>query len=129
MKSSKFTKKTRAWYWTLWTIDLLMLISPILVYIIYAYANGQALSHQKIALTGCISIALILTLFNILTKRHLRSPLWILLIGIYCIIDNILPLVITLAVTTVADEFILSPAIEHFKTKLVADKAIDRRGL
>lgn len=129
MKASKYTKHTRARLWTYRILDLLILLLPIMVYIGFAYADGAALVHEKVALTGCISIALILTLFNILTKRHLRSPIWILLIGLYCIVDNLLPLVITLACATVADEFILTPLISHFKTKLIADKAIDRRGL
>ena len=129
MKASSFTKRTRAWLWTYRILDLLILLLPIMVYICFAYADGAALVHEKVALTGCISIALILTLFNILTKRHLRSPIWILLIGLYCIVDNLLPLVITLACATVADEFILTPLISHYRTKLVADKAIDRRGL
>ena len=129
MKASKYTKHTRAWLWTYRILDLLILLLPIVIYIGFAYADGTALTHEKVALTGCISIALILTLFNILTKRHLRSPIWILLIGLYCIVDNLLPLVITLASATVADEFILTPLISHYRTKLVADKAIDRRGL
>ena len=127
--ASKYTKHTRARLWTYRILDLLILLLPIIVYIGFAYADGTALTHEKVALTGCISIALILTLFNILTKRHLRSPIWILLIGLYCIVDNLLPLVITLASATVADEFILTPLISHYRTKLVADKAIDRRGL
>ena len=129
MKASSFTKRTRVRLWTYKILDLLILLLPIAVYIGFAYADGTALTHEKVALTGCISIALILTLFNILTKRHLRSPIWILLIGLYCIVDNLLPLVITLASATVADEFILTPLISHYRTKLVADKAIDRRGL
>ena len=126
--ASKYTKHTRARLWTYRILDLLILLLPMMVYIGFAYADGAALIHEKVALTGCISIALILTLFNILTKRHLRSPIWILLIGLYCIVDNLLPLVITLASATVADEFILTPLISHYRTKLVADKAIDRRG-
>lgn len=129
MKASSFTNRTRARLWTYRILDLLILLLPIMIYIGFAYADGAALTHEKVALTGCISIALILTLFNILTKRHLRSPIWILLIGLYCIVDNLLPLVITLASATVADEFILTPLISHYRTKLVADKAIDRRGL
>ena len=126
--TSKYTKHTRARLWTYRILDLLILLLPMMVYIGFAYADGTALTHEKVALTGCISIALILTIFNILTKRHLRSPIWILLIGLYCIVDNLLPLVITLASATVADEFILTPLISHYRTKLVADKAIDRRG-
>lgn len=129
MSASSFTKKTRASLWICRIIDILILLLPIAISIGFAYTNDTSLVYEKVALTGCISIALILTLFNILTKRHLRSPIRIILIGLYCILDNLLPLVITLACSTVTDEFILTPLISHFKTKLIADKAIDRRGL
>lgn len=129
MAMSKYTKRTKAWLWTFRILDALILILPLAITIGFAYANNVAPTHQKVALTGCIAIAVILTIFNIITKRHLRSPIWILVIGLYCIVNNLLPLIITLACATVVDEFILSPLITHFKTKLIADKAIDRRGL
>lgn len=129
MATSKYTKRTKAWLWLFRILDVLILLLPLAVAIGFAYANNIAPTHQKVALTGCIAIAIILTVFNIITKRHLRSPIWIVLIGLYCITQDILPLIITLACATVVDEFILSPLITHFKTKLIADKAIDRRGL
>lgn len=127
--TSKYTKATKARLWVYRILDILILICPLAITIGFAYANGQAPTHQKVALTGCIAIALILTIFNILTKRHLRSPIWIIVIGLYCAMENILPLIIVLACSTVVDEFILTPLITHYKTKLVADKAMDRRGL
>ena len=127
--TSKYTKETRAWLWTYRIIDILILICPLLITIGFAYANQAAPTHEKVALTGCISIALVLTIFNIITKKHLRSPLWIIVIGLYVIVDNLLPLIIILAIATVVDEFILTPLINHYKTKLIADKAMDERGL
>lgn len=49
------------------------------------------------------------------------------MIGLYVAVDNIIPLLIMLAVTTIIDEFILTPLARHYKAKYTINKEIDNR--
>lgn len=125
-KQSKTTKKTRSILWILRSIDLAILVLPLLVYVIIALIGGGAVK-EKVAVVGTVLIALILVAFNIITKKHLRSPLWIVIIGLYIAVNNLLPLIGMIAVSTIIDEFALSPLIEKYKVRLESHKAIDQR--
>lgn len=125
-KQSKTTKKTRSILWILRSIDLAILVLPLLVYVIIALIGGGAVK-EKVAVVGTVLIALILVAFNIITKKHLRSPLWIVILGLYVAINNLLPLIGMIAVSTIIDEFALSPLIEKYKVRLESHKAIDQR--
>ena len=82
----------------------------------------------RVAVVGSVCIALILSLFNIIAQKRLRCPIWIILIGLYVAIKEILlPLIIILAFVTVIDDLILTPLITYYRTKLISNKAIDER--
>lgn len=125
-KQSKTTKKTRSILWILRSIDIAILVLPLLVYVIIALIGGGAVK-EKVAVVGTVLVALILVAFNIITKKHLRSPLWIVILGLYVAINNLLPLIGMIAVSTIIDEFALSPLIEKYKVRLESHKAIDQR--
>ena len=62
-------------------------------------------------------------------RSHCRScPVWILLIGLYVAIkEYLLPLVIILAVTSVLDDLVFSPLINHYSVRAKSSKLIDDR--
>lgn len=122
---SNLTKQLRAKYWIIKTIDLILLFAPIIIYFFIAMADNGVTTMQKAGLVGSVVVAIILTLFNILTRHHLRSPLWIVLLGLYVAIDYLLPLIIIIAVVTVLDEFVLQPYLKKCTIKLEASKVYD----
>lgn len=128
MKNSEYTSKQVSKLWILRTIEFILLVCPLLVYVFIAFFNEKALVIEKVTLAGTVSIAGILTILNALFKKHLRSPIWIIVIGLYVALQNIMPLIIILAVSTVVDEFFIAPAIEKQKVKVITNKEIDRRG-
>lgn len=125
MKSQR-TKDLSTRLFFLRLIDVVLLVTPVLVYFFKAlFADG--LAYQKVALMGMLVIALVLTGVNILFKFHLKSPIWVILIGIYIALKNILPLIVLLAVSICLDELVFVPFIKKTKTQLVANKEIDLR--
>lgn len=126
---SSYTKKAVAKLWALRILNLALLITPLIVYICIALGTEGVLASQKVSLIGTVTIALILVTFNIITKKALRSPIWIILIGLYFVLKEVLlPLIVLLAVATILDEFLFTPWIDKVKMEVVSNKTIDKRG-
>lgn len=107
------------------TLSIVLTIFPIFVYVILAFAKGQV--QQKMTLGITVTISLLLVAINMVFKYHLRSTLWILTLGIYFCIDNIMPLLLMVAIGTIVDEFILTPLHKSYKSKANINKEIDKR--
>ena len=101
-------------------------VLPVIIYTIKGFMDGSI--GEKVSLGICVMLALIFMLINVMFKYHIRSTLWVLLIGIYVCIDNIIPLLIIMATTTIIDEFVLVPLINKYKNKYIINKEIDLRG-
>ena len=119
------TKKFKFRYHFFHFLSLMCSIAPLLIYGIIGFSNGSA--GEKFSLGISIIIALILVLINIILKLSLRSTIWILVLGIYICLDNILPLLLIIAITTIIDEFIFTPLYKSFKNKFIINREIDRR--
>ena len=128
MASSKFTKKSRALLWTWRLIDWLCLFAPLIVYLIIGLVNDNVTTGGKVTLVAMLFIALILTVINVVAQKHLRCPIWVLLIGIYVAMEKyLMPLVIILAITSILDDLVFTPIIHYYYTQTVASKTIDKR--
>lgn len=101
-------------------------VLPVIIYVIKGFMDGSI--GEKVSLGICVILALMFMLINVMFKYHIRSTLWVLLIGIYVCIDNIIPLLIIMAATTIIDEFVLVPLINKYKNKYIINKEIDLRG-
>ena len=119
------TKKYKTNYILCKTLSILMTLIPLVIYTIKGFCEGTP--GSKVTLGVCFTTALILTIINVVFKYHMRSTIWILIIGLYVAVDNIIPLLIILAITTILDEFILTPLSRHYKTKYTINKEIDKR--
>ena len=107
-------------------LSFTLTVLPVIIYTIMGFMDGTI--GEKVSLGICVILALIFVLINIMFKYHIRSTLWLLLIGIYVCIDNIIPLLIIMAATTIIDEFVLVPLINKYKNKYIINKEIDLRG-
>ena len=88
---SQRTKKFKILYITFSIISFLLTLGPVSFYIVKGYIDAD-LTKEKVALTGIILCAIILTAVNVLIKHHIRSTIWLLMLGIYYCVDNIMPL-------------------------------------
>lgn len=122
---SDITKKyTRLWK-LFFALSLIVTVLPVIVYVIVGFVDGEI--HQKITLGITLVVAILLTIVNIIFKFHIRSILWILVLGIYYCLQNIMPLLLIVAIGTILDEFILTPLYKKFKQKATINKEIDKR--
>ena len=128
MASSIHTKECRFKLWFYRILDWICLFMPLIVYIGIALASNQAIVAQKVAVVSTTMVALILSVFNVISQKKLRCPIWIILIGLFVAVrDYLMPLIIILAVTSVLDDLVFSPIISYYRTKLIANKAMDER--
>lgn len=125
MAASDITKHYRTAYWVTRILSICLTVVPMLVFCIMGFAQGE--TKEKLALGCTITVAVILCVLNVLMKYSIRSTVWILMIGIYLCLENIMPMILTVAVCTIIDEFVVSPLCKSYKTKLTINKEMDKR--
>lgn len=106
-------------------LSILVILAPLFYYTAEAFIMGKVV--EKVALGGLATFSLVLVIFNVLLKFNLHSPLWIMLLGIYLVLNSILPLIIFIAVGTILDEFVLSPLAKKYRNLYVINHEIDKR--
>lgn len=121
------TKKYKTTYWLLFVISLVLNFMPLFIYIVKGYASIEVAESKKVVLTSTILISAMLCVYNVLAKKHLRSVIWILLIGVYYAIQKIEALLIIMAVCTILDEFIVEPLCKKYKFKWKTNEELDSR--
>ena len=122
---SDVTKGYKTKYKSLSLLSFILTIGPLIAFTILAFINGEV--HEKLVLSYTVVIALILLIVNVVMKYHIRSTLWILVLGIYTCLDNIMPLLLTVAIATILDEFILHPLAKKYKNLFTINNEIDKR--
>ena len=128
MAASAFTKSCRKKLWFFRILDWVCLSLPLIIYLIIALENDGIKVSQKVAVVGTLIVAIILTILNVIGQKRLRCPIWIILIGLFVAIrDQLLPLVIILAIVSVLDDLVFTPIISYYHTKTIASKTIDQR--
>ena len=106
-------------------LSILVLLAPLTYYLVEAFIAGVVI--EKLALGGLATMAIILTLFNTIMKANLRSPVWLILLGIFFVLENILPLIIFIAAGTILDEFLLTPLARRYRNLYTINNEIDKR--
>lgn len=117
------TKNLRAGKILLQAISIALCYVPLLVAIVtgFTYNDGAG----KVTMSICCVFALLLTVINVISKYSVRSTMWIILIGIYTVLDDVMPYLIAIAICTVVDEFLISPIYRSVKNRYTINKEID----
>lgn len=98
---------------------------PITIWLGIAMAKSTEVTKQALGLT--IVVSGLFFLANLILKYHIRSTVWILLIGIYIALKDITTLLIIIAVCTILDEFLVTPLYKHYRDRYKINKEIDKR--
>ena len=122
---SEITKKYKDKAIAYGILSAVIVILPLMYYTIKAFITGEP--RQKLSLGISITCAGILMIINLAAKLHLRSILWILVLGINACLSNIQTLLIVMAVTTIIDELVLEPASKYYHSRYKINKEIDQR--
>lgn len=124
---SKRTKKNQVGYYITSALSILLWLAPIAIYLFTAIMTSTFV-YQKVALSMSILCVIIMTIVALTNKIALRSRFWVLLIGLYACLQNIMTPIIVFAVCQVIDELIVDPLKHRFKEKYHINKEIDLRG-
>lgn len=122
-KQTKHYKKLRNFFWFL---SFLATVLPLLIYIIIGFKNGSV--RQVYTLGVCLTTCIIFTAINLIFKHHIKCTIYILLIGLYVSVGNLVPLFITMGICTALEEFIFTPIYKSCGNKYTINKEIDKRG-
>lgn len=122
---SKESKRAKRRAWIMWSLSFAVTVVPVIVYVFIGFFEGSV--GQKFTLGITITVALILVMVNIIFKFHLRSALWVLVLGIYFCLKDILPLLLIIAIGTVLDEFIFTPQYRKYRSRYTTNREIDKR--
>lgn len=120
-----YTKKCRLLTALFWSLGFGVSVLPFLVYAVIGFVDAG--TADKMVLTLGAVVAAVIGLTNFFFKKHLRSPLWILLLVLYIVLDEITPLLICAAVGCVLDELLFTPLCAHFRSKTLINSEIDKR--
>ena len=120
------TKKLKRKYIIATILSFLLNVCPLLVFTIIAFISGTAIVH-KVTLSMTLLIVFIFTAITFFNKTVFRSKLWILLIGLWLCLDNILTPLIVFAACQVIDELIVTPTKNYYKNRYRINKEMDTR--
>ena len=123
--TSTWTQKYKFRARIFWLLSFIATICPMLIFLVRAFIVGEA--HQKLVLGILCIAAIILTVVNVLLKMNIRSTIWLLLLGIYMVIEYIMPLLLCVAIGTIIDEFVFTPLYKKYKRQYQTHKEIDKR--
>lgn len=106
-------------------ISLLLCYAPLLVALITGFSFSEN-ERGKVTLSICCVVALLLTLINIISKYSVRSTMWVLLLGAYAVLEDVMPYLIAIAICTIIDEFIITPIYKSVKNRYIINREIDK---
>lgn len=119
--TKKYKRLSILYFW----LCVLCLFGPILFFFIRAFAVGDTTHKLTLGLT--FTVALVLAAINLIMKSHLRSVIWVLLIGVFAVLNHYLAIILTFAITTFAEELVFSPLHRYYKNKARINAEIDKR--
>ena len=120
------TKTYRKLYIFFLIVSIFLNVYPVMYYTIRAFIESDVVI-EKVTLCSTVFIVVILTFVSLVTKVSLRSTLWILMIGLYMCLDNIIDMITLVAAFQIMDEMVVTPIKKRMKTKLTIHKELDKR--
>lgn len=120
------TSKYRKLFWVFAILSFLLNVGPIATYTIIALAQSTLVAN-KVTMCCTVLIVAILSVVSWINKTTMRSRIWVILLGLYVCLDYILTPLLIIAITQIADEWIIAPAAKSYKSKLTIHKEMDKR--
>ena len=107
-------------------LSFLCAFGPLVVFIIMGLLESEKVD-EKLCLTLTSIASIMLGLIAAMRKIHLKSTVYVAMIGLWIALENIIPFIITLGVCTILDELIFTPLHHRFKEDYHTHKQIDKR--
>ena len=102
-----------------------IMIIPMAVFIVMGFITGPVVSKVALGLTAIAAI--IMLAIAALQKTKLRSPFWLVVIGLAFCLNEVYTMLIIMGVATIMDELIFSPLSKYYHSRYVINDQIDKR--
>lgn len=102
-----------------------IMIIPMAAFIIMGFITGPVVSKVALGLTTIAAI--IMLAIAALQKTKLRSPFWLIVIGLAFCLNEVYTMLIIMGVATIMDELIFSPLSKYYHSRYVINDQIDKR--
>lgn len=102
-----------------------IMIIPMAVFIVMGFITGPVVSKVALGLTTIAAI--IMLAIAALQKTKLRSPFWLVVIGLAFCLNEVYTMLIIMGVATIMDELIFSPLSKYYHSRYVINDQIDKR--
>lgn len=122
------SKKYKLLFVLFFATSLLLNVAPVAIYVIDALSGG-ALVHEKVALCMTVFVVLIMSAVAWANKLVLRSRIWVIIIGLYFVLDYFVAPLLIIGVCQVIDEWIAAPLSKHYKNLYTINRQMDKRGV
>ena len=122
---SEITKKYKMKYMITKALSIALTFGPLIAYVLIGFSGAEP--TRRVLLSLSTISAIIMTFVSVVFKFHLRSVIFIIMLGIHCCVDNITGLITIMAATTMLDELVVTPLCKHYKNKVSINKEIDKR--
>lgn len=121
------TTKYKRLYHLFALLSFLATVGPLGYFLVLAVVSGEVGTAKKVTLAFTVIACAFLVLVNAIKKYRLRSPFFILLIGLQACLNSLATLFIVLAASTILDEFVLSPLKRKYRAKYRLNREMDNR--
>lgn len=90
------------------------MVGPLTFYSIKAFLTTGVMQN-KFVLSSMILVVIILTVLCALREYKPRSTMWLILVGLWAVLDSLGGIIIAFTITQVLDEFLVSPIKKYSK--------------
>ena len=108
------TKRFKITYIITSIISFLLMVGPLTFYSIKAFLTTGVMQN-KFVLSSMILVVIILTVLCALREYKPRSTMWLILVGLWAVLDSLGGIIIAFTITQVLDEFLVSPIKKYSK--------------
>lgn len=124
---SKRTRGFKVKHFIFSSLSFLCNYGLVIGFFIYAMIGATETTRYSIAMTGFVGI--VVSLVSAICKKHWRTPLVIMLVGLFFATKKYATVLIIIGVAIVLDEMIFAPLAAHYKSKASINVEIDKRGI
>lgn len=113
-------------------LHFLCLFGPFLYFIPYGYMIGEVTQKVSMSFTIILSVVLAAISFIVDVKHRAglhRSIMWALIAGVLFCLKEVEVFIWIMAVCSLIDEMIFTRLRDYYKSALISNKEIDRRGV
>jgi hypothetical protein len=107
-------------------LSFICTFGPFVIFSIIGFIEAEVV-YKKLVLTLTLIGAIIISFIAVLQKVQLRSIPYIIMIGLWVVLDRLLPFIIVIAICTIFDELIFSPLYKRYNEDYHTNLQIDKR--